>query len=393
MDDIRSLSQLEKRVEWLDAEQRNGKTEIAALQNKIENLGTENSNFRVRIAEMESEIARLNTLLMRVEQFETDASTMRSDLTRQIEDFKVTAQNNFLQIDKNQQRVDGMNLDIIDLQKNILKYEALPELLEDRKTEDLRLARLIEELRIQYSEMARFDEDYKRSLRMLEDNIRQDSKKLADYQGEVASIRKRQDEIRGQQDLLGDSMRKLDIRIKEFIEAESARQEGQTHFIERVNVQQVERDRVFRSWSERFEIMETLTSGLENEVSGLEETHAAVKKSFASLDEVTQRFERRINEITEVQRLNEDRFRQEWTTFKSDDQKRWSNYTLAQDEQHREMNRNLTSYSDRMANLEDLIERLKETMDQLGRDNIHRLKAQLGAIRESIETLNKTFKE
>jgi len=393
MDDMRSLVQLEKRVEWLDNEHRNDKTEIAALQNKLDNLGTENSNLRVRITEMESEIARLNTLLMRVEQFELDASNMRTDLTRQIEEFKNTTHNNFVQIEKNQQRVEGMNLDIIDIQRKLASYENIPDILEDRKNEDIRLAGLIEELKTQAVETARFDEDYKRSLRVLEENIRQDAKRLADFQGETSSIRKRQDEIRGKQDLLSDSMRKLEIKIKEFLEAESARQEGQTNFIERVNVQQVERDRVFRTWKERFEVMENLTSGLENEVAGLEETHAEVNKSLAAVDEVTQRFDRRINEITEVQRLNEDRFRQEWTTFKSDDQKRWTNYILAQDEQHREMNRDLTGFSDRMSNLEDSIEHLKEVLDQLGKDDIRRLQSQLGIIRESIEALDKYFKE
>ena len=31
--------------------------------------------------------------------------------------------------------------------------------------------------------------------------------------------------------------------------------------------------------------------------------------------------------------LTEERFRQEWVNFKADDQKRWTNYTLAQEEQ------------------------------------------------------------
>jgi hypothetical protein len=146
---------------------------------------------------------------------------------------------------------------------------------------------------------------------------------------------------------------------------QSARK-GKPRFIEKINVAQVERDRTFRSWSERFITMETITRDLEGEVSGLEETHTAVKKSLAALDEVTQRFDRRVNEITEVQRLNEDRFRQEWTTFKSDDQKRWSNYTLAQDEQHREMNRDLTSFGDRISNVEDVLERIQDTLEQMG---------------------------
>ena len=393
MDDTINLAQLEKRVEWLDNERRNDKTAIAGMQSKIDNLGTENSTLRMRITDMESEIARLNTLMARVEKFEIEVSNVRSDLSRQIEDNKDLAQGKFIQTEKNQQRIEDLDLDLTDVRKKMTTFDNYAELIQDRKEEDIRLARLIEELKAQVTNISRFDEDYKRSLRVMEENLRQEAKRLTDFQGEITAIRKRLDETRGKQDLVGDSMRKLELRIKELLDAESERQEGQTAFIEKINVAQVERDRTFRSWSDRFNTMETITRDLEGEVSGIEETHTAVKKSLDALDEVTQRFDRRVNEITEVQRLNEDRFRQEWTTFKSDDQKRWSNYTLAQDEQHREMNRDLTSIGDRISNVEDVLERVQDTLEQIGRDDIKRMQTQLSTIRESIEAYNKIFKD
>lgn len=392
MDDTLNLAQLEKRVEWLDNERRNDKTALASLQSKIENLDTENSALRMRIADMEGEISRLNTLLARVEQFELDISNVRTDLTRQVDDVKGTAQEKHIQTEKHQQRIEDLNADVTELRKMIAAQENFAELIEARKEEDIRLARLIEEVKAQVNDMTRFDEEYKRSLRVMEESQRQEAKRLTDIQGEIAAMRKRQDETRGKQDLLGDSMRKLEIRIKELLEAESERRDEQTAFFEKISIAQVERDRTFKAWSDRFDKMEAITSGLEDEISVLEDTHRAAKQTLSSLDEVTQRFDRRVNEITEVQRLNEDRFRQEWTTFKSDDQKRWSNYTLAQDEQHREMNRDLGSFGDRISNLEELIERLQDTLEQVGRDNIKRMQAQLNTIRESIETYNKIFK-
>ena len=393
MDDTLSMTQLEKRVEWLDNERRNDKTAIAALQSKIDNLGTENSALRMRITDMESEISRLNMLVTRVEQFELDISSVRTDLSRQIEDVKGAAQEKFIQIEKNNQRLDDVNFDVADLRKKIAAYENYPQLVEERKEEDIRLARLIEEVKAQVIDISRFDEDYKRSLRMLEESQRQEAKKLTGVQGEMAAFRKRQDETRGKQDLLGDSMRKLEIRIRELLDAESERQVTQTAFIERINLAQVERERAFKTWSERFDRMEDITKGLDDEISGLEETHSEVRKALKSLDEVTQRFDRRVNEITEVQRLNEDRFRQEWTTFKSDDQKRWSNYVLAQDEQFREMARDLEGFGNRIANLEDLIKGVQDTIAEMGRDDLKRMQAQLATIRESIEAYNKIFKE
>ena len=91
--------------------------------------------------------------------------------------------------------------------------------------------------------------------------------------------------------------------------------------------------------------------------------------------------------------LNEDRFRQEWTTFKSDDQKRWSNYILSQEEQHREMNRSLEGMGARIDTLEDHLETLQENLQQLGRDDVKRMMASLNALRDSIETYNTIFKD
>ncbi len=63
----------------------------------------------------------------------------------------------------------------------------------------------------------------------------------------------------------------------------------------------------------------------------------SVKKTKEQLDESTQRIDRRVNEITEMHRLNEDHFRQEWTTYKADDHKRWANYNLVQEETQKEV--------------------------------------------------------
>ncbi len=392
MDDIANLSQLKQRVEWLDNERRDDKTMLATLQNNIENLSTENASLRMRLSDLENEISRINALVARVNQFEVDISNVRTDLSRQVDDVKNSTIEKSLQTEKHTQQIEDINLDMIGVQKKVAGIDQISELLEERKEEDFRLARLIEELKSQINDMTRFDEEYKRSLKITEENLRQETKRLTDLQGETAALRKRLNEAREKQDLAGDNVRKLEIRIKELMDAESERQEAQTAFIEKINVAQVDRDRTFRAWSDRFEKIETITHDLEGEITKLESTHAGVNKSLEALDEVTQRFDRRVNEITEVQRLNEDRFRQEWTTFKSDDQKRWSNYTLAQDEQHREMNRDLEGFGERIASLEDLIKTLSEAFDQVAKDDVKRMQNQLMALRESIENYNKIFK-
>ena len=393
MDNTLDGEHLEKRVAWLDNELRNDKTAIAALQSKLETLDTENSALRLRIADLESDITRISTLMAKLEQFELDIHELEGNTNRQFEDVHSTVQEKNIQSDRNQREIENLKPFVSDLRKKIDGIEDNREAIEARKEEDIRLARLIEESKAQLNEIGRFDEDYKRSLRMLEDNQRQDVKRLTDMQGEIAAIRKRQDEIRGKQDLVGDNMRKVETRIKDLLDAESERRESQTAFTEKINIAQVEQERVLKQWADRFDKMEQITEGIDEQVTGLQEINRSVKKSQSTLDEVTQRFERRINEITEVQRLNEDRFRQEWTTFKSDDQKRWSNYILSQEEQHREMNRGLKNLGERITSLDELYEEFQDKLEQLGSEDLKRMQSLLKTIRESVDAYNYIFKE
>jgi len=384
---------IEKRLEWLDNERRSDKALIASIQQQLESISTENSTLRTQLADLQSEITRLNTLMLRLKQFEQDVSTLQTDTNRQMEGFKDAVQEKQIQTDINQRGIETLNETIRNIRSKVADYESINAILEDRKDEDIRLSSLIEELKTQVNEIARFDDEYKRNLHMIEENHRQDSKRLTDFQGEITTIRKRQDETRGKQELFGDNIRKIDGRIKNLLDAESERRQTQTAFNEKINLMQVERDRIFNQWAERFEKMEQITADLDEEISGLENTHRSVKQTQGTLDEVTQQFRRRINEITEVQRLNEDRFRQEWTTFKSDDKKRWSNYTLSQDEQHREMNKSLNSLADRITNLEDLLEVLDENFKKFGRDYIKHIKSLLNTYRETLDTYNSTFND
>ena len=70
-----------------------------------------------------------------------------------------------------------------------------------------------------------------------------------------------------------------------------------------------------------------------------EETYRGIKQLQKEVEAVVERLDRRINEITEMQRLSEDRAKQDWAAFKADDQKRWNTYKLTGDEQLREHGR------------------------------------------------------
>ncbi len=388
MDELTSLEQLEKRVEWLDNERRNDKTALASLQNRLTGLETENIALRKQLKEMEMEISGLQNQFSSLDKYDNRIERLNIDLTKQVRDVNERAEMNL------NEAVKRVKLEIEANRRSLSEVVQLSEQLESvrneqksAKLEDSRLARLIEELKQKVLEVSRFDEEYRRSQHLLEENYRQENKRLTDMQGELAALRKRVEETRSRFDVFSDSFRSLDTRITELLTYEKDRRDAQAIFIEKVNSSLVDKEKSFRIWENRFGEIDRINLALSSQFEALETSKKAVDKSIAGAEEVIERFERRINEITEIQRLNDERFRQEWNSFKGDDLKRWTNYLLGQEEQMRVLSQRLGSAQEELEALKDSSQKSRDDFDKLTRETYRYVQAILGAHQESIQNL------
>lgn len=388
MDELTSLEQLEKRVEWLDNERRNDKTALASLQNRLTGLETENIALRKQLKEMEMEISGLQNQFSSLDKYDNRIERLNIDLTKQVRDVNERAEMNL------NEAVKRVKLEIEANRRSLSEVVQLAEQLESvrneqksAKLEDSRLARLIEELKQKVLEVSRFDEEYRRSQHLLEENYRQENKRLTDMQGELAALRKRVEETRSRFDVFSDSFRSLDTRITELLTYEKDRRDAQAIFIEKVNSSLVDKEKSFRIWENRFEEIDRINLALSSQFEALETAKKAVDKSITGAEEVIERFERRINEITEIQRLNDERFRQEWNSFKGDDLKRWTNYLLGQEEQMRVLSQRLGSAQEELEALKDSSQKSRDDFDKLTRETYRYVQAILGAHQESIQNL------
>jgi chromosome segregation ATPase len=370
------LEQLNKKIEWLDEERRKDKTTIAMLTDRLAALEMSNNGTSQEVKAIQSETSRISAFTGKFDQIQSSISTLRVELSRSIEQVDKSRIDQNRDAEKTRQtELDSVNKSIAELKKSLDVISDIKKTLQVRQEEEFRLSRLISETDTKITEMTRGDEEYKRTLRLLEEGRRQDSKRLADLLGEVTAIRKRQDEQRGKVDITTDSTRKLEQRVTELLNAESERRQAVNTFIEKQSVQQVERDRTWKEWQDRFGAFEKQTSMIDTQLQTLESMQRAVKRSQDSFEEITQKFDRRINEITEMSRINEDRFRQEWVGFKNDDQKRWTNYSLSQDEQSSELRRQLDKFLERVDKLEDISADLSDLLTQINEETQKRLQS------------------
>ncbi len=386
------LEQITKRLEWLDEERRKDKNLIATLEERLNRLEGSITPFSNQIKSLESEIARLASQLTRFEQIDAAMAQIRVDYHREIETIEKQRTDHEREVEKARRAdINSLSKTISEVRKGLEPIPDLKKSLQSRTEEDYRLGRLIEELEAKVEQDGRSDEDYRRSLRLIDESRRQDSKRMVDIQSEMAALRKRIDEQRGKVDLSVDAVRKVDLRLGEIQTAENERRQAQVTFIEKQNMLAVERERVWKEWQGKFEDIIRQSSNLDGQVQSLDATHRAVKRSQEAFEEITSRFERRVNEITEMQRLVEERFRQEWVTFKADDQKRWTNYTLAQEEQLRETSRQFEKLNERTGTIEDIEQEVRDTLYQIVEDSQNRLQNVLTVLTESMDEFERAF--
>jgi hypothetical protein len=384
--------QLQKQLDWMDNERRRDRATIASLEQRLAVLEGLVPGLGQQIKEQHGEIARTAAQLSRFDEIEGSMVQIRADQARSIEAIEKQRVEHDREAEKNRRAdLEGLNKAIADVRKGL---EVLPDIkrnLQSRVEEEYRLGRLIEEVDKKVKETARSDEEYQRSLKLIDEGRRQDSKRVTDMIGEVAALRKRVDEQRGKIDVAVDGVRKVDLRLGEFQATDIERRQTITSFIEKQTMLVVERDRVWKEMQVRFESLGNQSATLDTQLQSLDALQRSVKRSQESFDDITIRIERRMNEITEMQRLVEERFRQEWVSFKSDDQKRWTNYSLAHEEQIREITRQFEKFIERLQLLEDTCQDLRDQAHLVIEENQKRLQSLLSQVHTWAEEYDRAF--
>ena len=377
------FEQIIKRLDWLDEEHRKDKNTIDALTQRAVNLEGELKAANKKIKDLTTQMSKLSTTAARIEQFDSALAQHRNDIVDYVNSVEEKHQAQIPEIDKRYQvQFDGINKSISEIRK---VKEQVAEIRRDQKirsVEETRLGKNTSELDVRLQSLVKTMEDIQHAQKAAEEPRRQDGKRLADLQGEIIASRKRLDEGREKDDLLSDSIRRIETRVNEIMANEAERRHSQTSFMEAQALTQVEHERTWKEWEESLNALRKQSETMDRNLQDWEINQNSLKRSQDAYDEIVQKFERRINEITEMQRLAEDRFRQEWATFQADDLKRWTSFNLAQEEVHKEYRSGDIKIGGRLTSLEDLTQTQQDVLQQTNDANQQLLQGMLAQFHE-----------
>jgi len=375
--------QLEKRIKWLDDERRKDKAIISELGDRLEELEGKLDAASKKQTEFDSDITRLRTSLTRVDDFDDGLADFRLERKKELKDFEKLTKSWINDAKKNlRAQIQGLEAGQKSLVEDYKQVKDLEKKMTARIEEETRFNAVMREMEKDVGDIDQQYKEYIRYSRSAKEERQKEVKRITDLQGEQTALRKRVDEMRGLMDLVNSDNQKIKNRIQELESIRRDLKNEQDSFLESAALQNTKRESTWKNWMTRFDSIEKQALDLDEQMTKLDSTHRGVKRMQDELKDLSTLLDRRVNEITEMQRLADERFRQEWGTFTADDQKRWTNYTLSQKEQSKVLERQYKEGEERISVLEDGMQEIEDQLGQLSSYSEAQLQGLLGLIRE-----------
>lgn len=360
------LQQAFRMIEWLDEERRRDKNTIAKLEERLlqqqelmeqllrqmNGLENEQSNMRSQFisASRENEILEQMRLEMRqvIETVETKRLAAERETERRQEFAREMAARPLREINE---RLDKIEQNMDDLTA--------------ARAERDRVATALTLVQQRIEDVSKKLEDPERRLAFLEEQRRQDNRRISDLQANLPEIQKTIDNIKLKTERIEALSLANEKRVLDMQNDERARREELQQFLDQQALISQQRDQQLKEMSRSIGAYdEDVRRSLER-IESWSETHRQMKKIVGDFERIGERLERRINEVAEMQRLSEERFREEWNDWIKDDQRRWKQFTLTNDEAWRNHDQEMSEFRKIIEETRDRAVPMQNSIDRL----------------------------
>jgi propanediol dehydratase small subunit len=154
---------------------------------------------------------------------------------------------------------------------------------------------------------------------------------------------------------------------------EKSRREVYNLWEEKQELRMVEFEKRWKEWQVKFGEIQKIADEVDDRILKYDENYRALSKTREELDKLIDRLERRITEISEMQRITEERTKQEWNSFQADQQKQWNTYKLTNDEMWRDHDRIHDRISQEVQRVNDQLAEGLEGLEELAEKSQDRI--------------------
>ena len=213
LEDQAKSDSLDNRLSWLDDQRRKDADLLRKIGSQLKATEDLIGKHTRQLQELSGELTRLAALASRIQAVDETLGKHRQEVSRQLEaaDARRTEKEKALELQRRNDH-DELSRGVSELRQELRTLADLRRDFKSRMDEDLRLARSVTGISEKMSGVIGVQEEQARTLADHEDVHKQDARKSADTQAEVADLRLRVEGLRGSLDIVEDRIRQIEIR-------------------------------------------------------------------------------------------------------------------------------------------------------------------------------------
>jgi len=360
------LTQLAQMVTWLDEEHRRDRAEIARLQQRIEAQSADIIEQARRLQDLEGRLANTQAQLTRFNQIEQSIQNTKTEVVALVErayDERVSGQRELERARMGDREM--LSREISEVRRELPRIARLEETIQIRVVEDERLSELIMGVRNQIGGLSKEIEERTRQIPFLVEQRTSDTKRIAQLQQETVELFKRAEAIAGRIPLLDETIRKTGLEIEKLPPQIDQLRDEQVKFMEKTRVMVVDREQVLTRWQETIEEQKSLVSQAYERVQNFSQQIEVARRAVNEMQEFKDLILREQGQVTELQRLAEERIRREMDEFREDYEKKRRKIELRQEHLWSEQDKYNREVVERFPSLQHDLKMLESLVDQV----------------------------
>lgn len=362
------LEQLRNRLDWMDEERLKNGRRMVQLEQRLTAWERELENREKHIKDVESKLTKMTLQLGRVSNLDSQLELFKDELVKMIEQYDQRRIEGYQELDK-LRRIEHevQQRDIADIRKELTPISRMENELKLRESEDERIAKMTSILQNQIPPIKNEIETWKQDLKFIEESERTNASTIAEMQASIHEHVKKLESIETRLDITNHSLSKVQVTTQEVDDGISEVQHQINQWSNQVLVGEQQRNKRITEWES---VIENIMASMEkyaDEWVKYSNQYKEAKTTLEAIAEWQQRVEKQQREAAELARIEANQMRSRWDKFAKENEKRWTNYVVEQEQLWAGSNRREKQLQERLLELDELIEGIKQDKDTLWR--------------------------
>ena len=318
------LGQLSQMTTWLDEEHRRSKAELIQLQQMVANEEGELQDQARTLKDLEGRVAGMQTHLLKASHLQAAMQQLREEVVHLL----AQADDRRQQEAREAERLRAIERDNVSRALNEIRrdLQRLPRVEEEvslRKAEQQRVGESVLVIQQNLNALTQEVENKLRSIPFLEDGRQQDAKRIAQLQQESLEALKRTEQQGSRLQMLEDAVQRQERDSGEIKELVSQLRTSQRESIEKQLLETEHFKRQMAEWDERVAFFDKKFTDFAARMEQFSSSFREDRQVVESVERFQEGISREQAQVTELQRLAEERQRRQLEEWQEENEKRW----------------------------------------------------------------------